>query len=137
MLAFPDKDTLLGEVARVLEPGGRFAFTVEEGTPLTAEERLRMPDADTVWLVELAELTALLARAGLRGTWQEDCSAAHGAMATSLLRSYRADAAGIAEQVGPRAAEELVAAHELWSGWLASGRVRKFAIVAEKQEAGG
>ena len=31
MLAFPDKDALAGEVTRVLEPGGRFAFTVEEG----------------------------------------------------------------------------------------------------------
>ena len=54
MLAFPDKAALLAEVARVLEPGGRFAFTVEEGRPLTAGERARMPDADTVWLVERA-----------------------------------------------------------------------------------
>ena len=30
MLAFPDKEALVGEVARVLGPGGRFAFTVEE-----------------------------------------------------------------------------------------------------------
>lgn len=135
MLAFPDKEALVAEVARVLGPGGRFAFTVEEGTPLTPEERLRMPDADTVWLVGLTELTALLERAGLRVTETEDCTAAHGAMAASLLRSYRADAAGIADQVGMRAADELLAAHELWSGWLADGRVRKFAVVAEKQEA--
>src|SRR5258705_166370 len=43
MLAFPDKDALAGEVARVLEPGGRFAFTVEEGRPLTEQERAQMP----------------------------------------------------------------------------------------------
>ena len=36
MLAFPDKQVLVSEVAGVLEPGGRFAFTVEEGRPLTA-----------------------------------------------------------------------------------------------------
>src|SRR3978361_732905 len=30
MLAFPDKEALVGEVACTLEPGGRFAFTVEE-----------------------------------------------------------------------------------------------------------
>jgi len=54
MLAFPDKDALMGEVARVLEPGGRFAFTVEEGRPLTRRERARMPGAHTVWPIELA-----------------------------------------------------------------------------------
>src|SRR4029077_2389013 len=48
MLAFPDKDALMREMARVLEPGGRFAFTVEEGRPLTQRERARMPGADTV-----------------------------------------------------------------------------------------
>src|SRR3954466_12949913 len=60
LLAFADKEALVAEVARVLEPGGRFGLTVEEGTPLTPAERMSMPDADTVWLVELAELTALL-----------------------------------------------------------------------------
>src|SRR5580692_546269 len=39
MLAFPDKEALVSAVARVLEPGGRFAFTVEEGRPLTQQER--------------------------------------------------------------------------------------------------
>ena len=28
---------------------------------------------------------------------------------------------------------ELLAAHQLWSDWLAAGRVRKFALVAEKR----
>ena len=32
MLAFPDKDALIGEVARVLEPGGRFAQLLSENT---------------------------------------------------------------------------------------------------------
>jgi len=64
MLAFPNKDALMGEVARALEPGGRFAFTVEEGRPLTQRERTRMPGADTVWLIELAELTGMLCGRG-------------------------------------------------------------------------
>ena len=55
MLAFPDKEALVGAVGRTLEPGGRFAFTVEEGRPLTRQERTRMPAADTVWPIELAE----------------------------------------------------------------------------------
>jgi SAM-dependent methyltransferase len=133
MLAFPDKRALLADVVRVLEPGGRFAFTVEAGPPLTPGERARMPDADTVWLVELPELTALLREIGLTVTWQEDWSASHAATATALLQSYRADADDICGQIGARALTELVTAHELWSDWLARGRVRKFAVVAEKR----
>src|SRR5258707_295380 len=43
MLAFPYKEALADEVARVLEPGGRFAFTVEAGRRLTEQERALMP----------------------------------------------------------------------------------------------
>ena len=74
MLAFPDKEALVGEVERVLEPGGRFAFTVEEGRPLTQQERARMPGADTVWLIDLAELTGVLHEAGLTVIWQQEYS---------------------------------------------------------------
>ena len=133
MLAFPDKEALVGEVARVLEPGGRFAFTVEEGWPLTRQERARMPGADTVWLLELAELTGVLREAGLTVIWRQEYSFSHRAIATALLRCYRADSPRIADQLGTRAATELIAAHQLWSDWLGSGRVRKFAMVAEKQ----
>src|SRR6201987_5851622 len=65
MLAFPDKEALVGEVTRVLALGGRFAFTVEEGRPLTRQERARMPGADTVWPIELAKLIGVLRNAGL------------------------------------------------------------------------
>jgi len=65
MLAFRDKEALLVEVARALPVGGRFAFTLEEGIPLTEAEREQMPDADTVWLTPLDEMHELLARAGL------------------------------------------------------------------------
>jgi SAM-dependent methyltransferase len=133
MLAFPEKDALAGEVARVLEPGGRFAFTVEEGRPLTQQERARMPAADTVWPIELAELTGVLRDAGLAVTWRQEHSSAHHATATALLRCYRADSPQIAGQIGKHATAELITAHQLWSDWLGSGRVRKFAMVAEKQ----
>jgi len=133
MLAFPDKGALLGEVVRVLEPGGRFACTVEEGPPLTASERALMPDADTVWLIELAELIVLLRQVGLTVTWQEQWSASHHATATALLHCFRADASNVVRQIGSPALTELIAAHELWSDWLARGRVRKFALVAEKR----
>ncbi|HEY1487409.1 MAG TPA: methyltransferase domain-containing protein [Micromonosporaceae bacterium] len=132
MLAFADKRTLLGAVARMLEPGGRFACTVEEGDPLTPAERDRMPDADTVWPIDLAELTGLLADVGLTVTWQAECTKSHAATAAALLDAYRFDAARIAAQVGVGGLDELVAAHELWADWLSTGRVRKFAIVAQK-----
>src|ERR1700733_12766825 len=85
MLAFPDKETLVGEVARTLEPGGRFAFTVEEGRPLTRREQSRMPASDTVWPIELAKLTDVLHNAGLVVTWQQEHSSAHHAVAAALL----------------------------------------------------
>ena len=133
MLAFPDKEALVKEIARTLEPGGRFAFTVEQGRPLTRPERSRMPAADTVWPVELAELTDVLGNAELAVTWQQEYSSAHHAVATALLRCYRADSAQIAGQIGEQATAELITSHQLWSDWLGRGRVRKFAMVAEKQ----
>ena len=134
MLAFPEKETLLEEISRALRPGGRFAFTLEEGLPLTEAERERMPDADTVWLTPLREMLTCLERVGLRVRWQEDCSLSHRAVADSLINAFAADAAAIAGQIGRRALEELLAAHRLWSGWLREGRVRKIAVVAEKTE---
>src|ERR687898_348293 len=77
MLAFEDKDALLRDVAAALRPGGRFAFTLEEGPPLTTAERAAMPDADTVWLSPLDEMATSLERAGLVITWQEDHSRGH------------------------------------------------------------
>jgi SAM-dependent methyltransferase len=132
-LAFADKRALLDDVARALEPGGRFAFTVEEGRPLTPAEQARMPDADTVWLIELAELEALLREVGLTTTWQEQCSASHRATAGALLHAFRADSAAVARQIGTQASRELINAHQLWCDWLDSGRVRKFALMAEKR----
>jgi len=133
MLAFPAKEALADEVARALEPGGRFAFTVEEGRPLTQQERALMPGADSVWLIELAELAGLLSEAGLSVIWRQEYSSSHHAIAAALLRCYRADSPQIAGEIGAQAIAELIRAHELWGEWLGSGRVRKFAMVAEKQ----
>ena len=70
MLAFPEKETLLKEIAGALTTGGRFAFTMEEGLPLTEAEREAMPDADTVWLTPLEEMLACLERVGLVVRWR-------------------------------------------------------------------
>jgi len=132
MLAFDDKDALLRGIAAALRPGGRFAFTLEEGPPLTAAERAAMPDAATVWLTPLDELAASLERAGLVLAWQEDHSRAHRGTAHALADAFAADVDDIAAQIGRRALDDLLAAHRLWIEWLDAGRVRKFALVAER-----
>ena len=130
MLAFEDKDALVREIAAALRPGGRLAFTLEEGAPLTAAERAAMPGADTVYLIPLDELAASLEGAGLAVTWQEDHSDAHRATAQALADAFDADAEDVAAEIGRRALDELLAAHRLWIEWLGEGRVRKLALVA-------
>jgi SAM-dependent methyltransferase len=135
MLAFEDKDALVRAIAAVLRHGGRFAFTLEEGRPLTPAERVAMPDADTVWLTPLDQMAESLERAGLVVTWREDHSRAHRATAQALASAFAADAEAIAAQIGRRALDELLAAHRLWIRWLGEGRVRKLALVAERAAA--
>ena len=132
VLAFADKGVLVGEVAAALARGGRFAFTLEAGAPLSSEGRRRMPDADTVWPVPLGEMVQCLDRAGLHLQWHADWTAAHLAVATALTEAYEERADEMAAEVGGRAVAELLAANELWVTWLASGRIRKFAVVAAK-----
>jgi len=124
MLAFRDKRALLNAVGGALSPEGRFAFTLEEGAPLTEAERARMPAADTVWLTPLHEMHALLEQAGLAVRWEADWSASHRETAAALADVYSADA-GLAD---------LVSSHRLWSEWLAADRVRKLALVTEKAQ---
>jgi hypothetical protein len=132
MLAFPEKEPLLREVSQALTSGGRFAFTMEEGPPLTETERDAMPDADTVWLAPLDEMLGCLQRAGLDVRWQADQSRSHQAVADALISAFAADRKRIEAQIGHRALEELLMTHRLWSDWLRTGRVRKLAFVAGK-----
>ena len=132
LLAFVEKEPLLREISRALATGGRFACTFEGGLPLTEAERERMPDADTVWLVQIDEMLTTLDRAGLVVRWQEDCTQSHANTAESLTEAFAADVVDIAAEIGDEALEELLSAHRLWSDWLRAGRVRKIALVAEK-----
>ncbi len=135
MLAFPKKEPLLGEISRALPDGGRFAFTMEAGLPLTQAECEAMPNADTVWLTPLEQMLGCLDDAGLVVRWQEEHSRSHRTVAGSLFDAFAADGTDIAAQIGREALEELLAAHQLWSEWLRDRRVRKFAFVAEKAAA--
>ena len=91
-----------------------------------------MPDADTVWLTPLTEVVASLGRAGLEVAWTEECSASHLAVVEAMIAALDADHRSITAQVGTRAFDDLRGAHVLWSDWLRTGRVRKFAVVAER-----
>jgi len=133
MLAFPDKEPLLRGISSALSQGGRLAFTLEEGQPLTAAEAEQMPDADTVWLTPLPEMLSSLERVGLRVQWAEECSRSHLEVVDSMTLAFTAEEPFIAALVGSRAVRDLLTAHRLWSDWLQTGRVRKFAIVAEKE----
>jgi ubiquinone/menaquinone biosynthesis C-methylase UbiE len=132
LLAFPEKEPLLREISRALPTGGRFACTFEAGPPLTEAEWVQMPDADTVWLVQIDEMLASLDPVGLVVRRQEDFTQSHAATAESLTEAFAADAVDIAAQIGEQAVEELLRAHQLWSDWMRTGRVRKIALVAEK-----
>jgi SAM-dependent methyltransferase len=132
MLAFEDKAALVRDTAAALRPGGRFAFTLEAGSPLTSAERAAMPAAGTVWPASLDVMTACLERAGLVVTWQEDRSAAHAAMAQALAGAFAAHADDVARALGRPRLEYLLATHRLWTEWLEAGRVRKLVLVAER-----
>jgi SAM-dependent methyltransferase len=136
VLAFPDKENLLREVTAALKVGGRFAFTLEEGRPLTRTERQRMPDADTVWLMPLPEMLSSLERVGLRVLWQDECTESHRLVVDALIDAFNAEANAIAAQLGRRAVDDLLSSHGLWSDWLREGRARKFAFVVEKTQVG-
>lgn len=132
LLAFPDKHTLVRAIASVLPPGGRFGLTVEEGAPLTNAERAAMPHADTVWLVPLPTLVADLRAAGMEICWTAEWSSSHQETAEALAQAFVADRRAISKRIGERALDDLVTAHRLWGDWLGCGRVRKFALVAER-----
>lgn len=131
MLAFADKVELLRGIAAVLSHGGRLAFTVEAGAPLTEDEQAAMPDADTVWPVPVADLERTLATSGFAIRWSRDLTPAHQEQAAALTAAFLNDRPAIAAALGERTVDELVRAHGLWSSWLRDGRVRKLAVVAE------
>jgi SAM-dependent methyltransferase len=129
-LAFGDKAALVAAVAGLLAPAGRFAFTVEEGTPLAADERAAMPAGDTVWPVELEDLERLLAGRGLRVHSVADQTASHAALARRLHDAFAEERQAIAAALGEPFARDLLRSHALWADWLRDRRIRKLAVVA-------
>lgn len=134
MLAFPDKETLLREISAALVPGGRFAFTLEEGLPLSEAEREAMPEADTIWPMPLIELVGRMSGAGLEVSWRQERTRSHRQVVDNLIGAFVAERSTLALELGDGAVNDLLAAHRLWSDWMTTGRVRKFVIVAVKTD---
>lgn len=132
VLAFRDKDALAAGIAGALRAGGRLACTVEAGPALDEAERAAMPRSETVWPVPLGEFTALLAAAGLTVTWVRDDSAQHVRVVDGLLAAFVANRSALTARLGDEAMTELMVTHTLWSRWIGTGRIRKFAVVAQK-----
>ena len=132
MLAFEDKDALARAIATALRPGGRFAFTLEEGSPLTTA-RAGGDARRRHGLAHPARRAGRVPGAGRarRHAGRRTTADAHRATAQALTAAFAADAAAIAAQIGRRALDELLVAHRLWIEWLDRGRVRKLALVAE------
>ena len=63
-----------------------------------------------------------------------ECTRSHRLVADALLDAFLAERSTIEAELGDGALDDLLAAHLLWRDWLATGRVRKFAIVAVKAE---
>lgn len=59
--------------------------------------------------------------------------AAYHRAATSLLGTFRADAAWVTRHIGENALADLLGAHELWCRRLGGGRDHKYAVVAQKR----
>jgi hypothetical protein len=79
-----------------------------------------------------AELTGVPREAGLTMIGRPECSSSRHGMATAVLRCYRGDSSQIPGQIGAQATAGLITVHQMWSDWLGSGRMCKFAVAAEQ-----
>lgn len=132
LLAFPDKPALMRAVAAAVTRGGRFAFTVEEGAGLDAAERSAMPASDTVWPVPLGDLQGVLVDAGFAVDSCVEETGAQLPVVSALLGAFRLHSQGLRDRLGEAFVDDLIASHTLWREWMASGRIRKFSLVARR-----
>lgn len=132
LLAFEGKGALFGEMARVLETGGRFAFSAEVGRPLTAAERSLLPGGD-VYLSTGEEVRRLLEGAGLHLLMEEDCTAAHARVARRFAQALAGRREALRAEIGQSYWEHLHASAARWAEWLKGGRVHKLLVLAEKR----
>ena len=90
-----------------------------------------MPEGDRIWLVTEEEFRVLLHAAGLQLRQVEDRTDAHAEVARRLAMAFARHREDITAGLGAKRCDEILAAHAQWVQWLAAGRVRKLAVVAE------
>jgi SAM-dependent methyltransferase len=133
MLAFPRKQPLLQSISELLEDSGRFAFTFEEGEPLSVSERQAMPESATVHLTPREEMLHTLRETGFAVLHEDDLTASHAQVAWRLAEEYARREPEISSVIGQERVQSLIRGHRLWADWHHSGRSRKLAVVARCQ----
>lgn len=73
----------------------------------------------------------MLSKTGFRVCSKEDHSCSHARVARRVAEALRRNHTSPATAVGRETYDGLISAREQWTEWLADGRVRKLAIVAE------
>ena len=125
LLHVPDKGRVLAECARVLEPGGRIAFTDWIATPrLGDNERARL----TTWMAavslqSIAGYRTLLARAGFAGIEAEDVSAQWIDILQRRFAMYRGLRDDTVARLGEAGYEEYHQLYAFFVGLVAQGKL--------------
>ena len=66
------------------------------------------------------------------GNVHTSCFCGEACEGVSILAAFAEHERDVQRQLGPGALDVLVAGHRLWRTWLADGRVRKLAVVAQR-----
>ena len=131
-LSIRDKAAVLAEIRRCLQPGGRMALRLEEGSALTEAERQRLPGGDGAFMVTEDELRATLTASGFRVVMREDHSQPSAALVGRLLGELHHYRDAIEATAGKQAWEEARVSAALWEEWLRRGRARLLGMVVER-----
>jgi ubiquinone/menaquinone biosynthesis C-methylase UbiE len=135
-LGIRDKMALFQEAARLLRPGGYFFFTMEDGPPLSAEEKILMPGSDTVRIISEQSCRSMLEQAGLQVTACWEMTQSHAAVAERLADAFTKNGELIASIMGPAFSNAMIHAHRLWAKWYNTGPLRSLAMVAQQRHSG-
>src|SRR4029450_11130125 len=125
LLPIGDKAGVLGEVHRVLAPGGRLAFSDWIARPTLGDgERRRLRDwMAAVTLQTLDGYRALLGRTGFRSVAAEDLSDEWRTIVKARLRMFRAMREDTVARLGEVRYREYDQLYEFFVGLIEAGKV--------------
>jgi ubiquinone/menaquinone biosynthesis C-methylase UbiE len=126
---------VLGEVARVLRPGGGLAFSTEAGPALLPAERRKFRRSEVPSIMATAEWMRLLRRAGFAAVRLNDRTRSAVVIARRLADRLAAAGPELKAELGEQAVDDLAATLAAWAELLECGRVSEVAVVAERRHA--